>query len=95
MSLLVVRLTYENEILTHVTNYLFWHWTCSPQPSSITRPLVTCTSKQSAKLWLDMVVPMVGDVLAFDWTVIIPGAPFVHDRSHKGVPVLVFRNKSF
>lgn len=43
MSLLVVRLTYGIERLPHVTEYLFWHWTCSLQPLSITRPLVTCT----------------------------------------------------
>jgi hypothetical protein len=51
--------------------------------------------KQNAKLWLDMVVSMVRHVLVFDWIVIIPEAPFVYDRSHKGVSVLVFRNKSF
>jgi hypothetical protein len=50
--------------------------------------------KQSAKLWLDMVVSMVRHVLVFNWTVIIPEAPLVYDRSHKGVSILVFRIKS-
>jgi hypothetical protein len=73
--------------------YLFWHWTCSIQPSSITRTAVTCTSNKVQShgwIWL---LQWCGTSWSLSGLRHIQ-TPFVHDRSHKDLSVLALRENA-